>query len=146
MRSGFSRVRIDGQMHLLEDEISLVKNNKHTIEVVIDRIRLKEGAEKRLADSLELALSRSGGLAIVQNNDTDEEMLFNENYSCADCGVSIEELSPRMFSFNSPFGACPACTGLGFISKVDESLIISDPNLSLAEGGRTRLRLESLGA
>ena len=133
-KSGYARVRVDGEMLLLEDEISLVKNNKHTIEVVVDRIRLRDGMEQRLADSLETALKLSGGLAIVLDMDTKEEQLFNENYSCATCGVSIEEISPRMFSFNSPFGACPACTGLGVILKIDESTIVSDPNLSLAQG------------
>ena len=92
-------------MRQLEEEITLVKNNKHTIEAVIDRIRLREEVRRRLSDSLETALKLSGGLVIVQNADTQEELLFSENYSCPDCGISIEEISPRMFSFNSPFGA-----------------------------------------
>lgn len=133
-KSGYARVRVDGQMYLLEDDISLVKNNKHTIEVVVDRIRLKEGISGRLADSLETALHLSGGNVIIQNADTDEEFMFNENYSCPDCGISIEELSPRMFSFNSPFGACPDCAGLGVILKIDESSVVSNPNLTLREG------------
>ena len=109
-KSGYSRVRIDGQMHMLEEDISLGKTLKHTIEVVVDRLRIREDITRRLSDSLETALKLSGGLAIVQDADSGKEMLFNENYSCPDCGVSIEELSPRMFSFNSPFGACPECT------------------------------------
>lgn len=133
-KSGFARVRVDGQMHLLEEEISLVKNNKHTIEVVVDRIRLREDVRRRLSDSLETALKLSGGLVIVQDADSGKEMLFSENYACPDCGISIEEISPRMFSFNSPFGACPDCTGLGVILKIDESTIVQDENLSIAQG------------
>ena len=133
-RSGFARVRVDGEMHMLEDEISLVKNNKHTIEVVVDRLRLREDIRRRLSDSLETALKLSGGLVIVQDADSGQEMLFSENYACPDCGISIEELSPRMFSFNSPFGACPDCTGLGVILKIDESTIVQDENLSIAQG------------
>ncbi|MGI6664492.1 MAG: excinuclease ABC subunit UvrA [Christensenellaceae bacterium] len=133
-KSGFSRVRIDGEMRLLEDEISLAKTRRHTIEVVVDRLRLRPDIQRRLADSLETALRLSGGLVIIQNADSDAEMLFSENYSCPDCGVSIEELSPRMFSFNSPFGACPECTGLGVLLVIDESSILTDENLSLREG------------
>ena len=133
-KSGFARVRVDGQMHMLEEEISLVKNNKHTIEVIVDRLRLREDIRRRLSDSLETALKLSGGLVIVQDADSGQEMLFSENYACPDCGISIEELSPRMFSFNSPFGACPDCTGLGVILKIDESTIVQDENLSISQG------------
>lgn len=133
-KSGFARVRVDGEMRMLEEEISLVKNNKHTIEVVVDRLRLREDIRRRLSDSLETALKLSGGLVIVQDADSNQEMLFSENYACPDCGISIEELSPRMFSFNSPFGACPDCTGLGVILKIDESTIVQDENLSIAQG------------
>ena len=133
-KSGYSRVRIDGEMYLLEDEINLAKTIKHTIEVVVDRLRIRKDIARRLSDSLETALKLSGGLAIVQDADSKQEILFNENYSCPDCGVSIEELSPRMFSFNSPFGACPECTGLGLLLKIDENSLVSDPNLSIAEG------------
>ncbi|PWL49612.1 MAG: excinuclease ABC subunit UvrA [Clostridiales bacterium] len=133
-KSGYSRVRIDGEMYLLEDEINLTKTIKHTIEVVVDRLRIRKDIVRRLSDSLETALKLSGGLAIVQDADSKQEILFNENYSCPDCGVSIEELSPRMFSFNSPFGACPECTGLGLLLKIDENSLVSDPNLSIAEG------------
>ena len=132
--SGYSRVRIDGEMRLLEEDISLGKTFKHTIEVVVDRLRIRPDIARRLTDSIETALKLSGGLAIVQDADTLQELLLNENYSCPDCGVSIEELSPRMFSFNSPFGACPECGGLGVLLKIDETSLVSDPNLSIAEG------------
>lgn len=121
-------------MQLLEDDIKLEKNKKHTIDVVIDRIKLSKEQVSRLTDSLETALKLSGGLAIVENNDTGEEKVYNENYSCPDCGVSIEELSPRMFSFNSPFGACPDCMGLGVILRIDESSIVKDDSLSISQG------------
>ena len=133
-KSGYSRVRVDGQMRLLEDEIKLEKTKKHTIEVVIDRIKLREEQRSRLTDSLETALKLSGGLAVVENNDTGEERIFNENYTCPDCGTSIGEISPRMFSFNSPFGACPECMGLGVIMRIDESSIVRDDSLSIAQG------------
>lgn len=133
-KNGYARARIDGEMYLLEDEINLEKNKKHTIDVVIDRIKLREEQRSRLTDSLETALKLSGGLAIVENHDDKSEHVFNENYSCADCGVSIEEISPRMFSFNSPFGACPDCMGLGVILRIDESTIVRDDNLSISEG------------
>ena len=133
-KTGYARVRVDGEMRLLEEEISLIKNNKHTIEVVVDRIRVRPDSAKRLADSLETALKLSGGLVIVQEVDSGEEFVFNENFSCPDCGLGIDEISPRLFSFNSPFGACPDCTGLGVILRVDESLVVSDPNLSLNQG------------
>ena len=133
-KTGYARVRVDGEMRLLEEEISLIKNNKHTIEVVVDRIRVRPDSAKRLADSLETALKLSGGLVIVQEVDSGEEFVFNENFSCPDCGLGIDEISPRLFSFNSPFGACPDCTGLGVILRVDESLVVSDPNHSLNQG------------
>ena len=133
-KSGYARVRVDGEMYLLEDEINLVKNNKHTIEVVIDRIKLKQGSESRLADSLETALKLAGGLCEVYDHDKEEIRMFSENYACPDCGISIDEISPRMFSFNSPFGACPECSGLGIIMRIDERAVISDPEKSLSEG------------
>ncbi len=134
-KDGFTRARVDGQLYVLEDEeISLVKNKKHTIEAVVDRLKIKEGQEKRLTDSLETALKLSGGLVTIYNLDTDTEQLLSENFACADCGISIDEISPRLFSFNSPFGACPACTGLGVIMKVDPDSVVYDENLSLNEG------------
>lgn len=133
-KSGYARVRVDGQMQLLEDDIKLEKNIKHTIDVVIDRIRLREEQKSRLTDSVETALKLSGGLVAVNDADTGEEKIYNENYSCPDCGTSIEELSPRMFSFNSPYGACPDCMGLGVILKIDESTVVRDENLSISQG------------
>lgn len=133
-RSGYSRVRVDGEMYEFGDDIDIIKNNKHSIEVVIDRLKVKPENKKRIADSIEAALKLSGGLVILQNGDTGEQTLMNENYSCSDCGISIEEISPRMFSFNSPYGACPACTGLGSILKIDPALLVPDDSKTLAEG------------
>ena len=133
-KSGYVRVRVDGEMFELSDEIKLVKNNKHNIEAVIDRLKIRQGIEGRLADSLETALKLASGLVTVYDHDNDRARMFSENYACPDCGISIDEISPRLFSFNSPFGACPECTGLGIIMRIDERAVISDPNLSLAEG------------
>ena len=132
-KSGYVRVRIDGQMFELSDEIILDKKKKHSIEIVVDRIILRPDAASRVADSLENALELADGLALVGVIDG-EEMLFSQNYSCVECGISIEELEPRSFSFNSPFGACPACIGLGMQSKISPELIIAHPERSLAEG------------
>jgi len=133
-KQGFVRVRIDGELKELEPGLALEKNKKHTIEVVVDRIVVREGIRKRLADSLELALGLAGGLAIVQLVDEDRELVFSQNLACTDCGFSLEELSPRLFSFNSPYGACSYCTGLGFRLEVDPELVIPDGNKTLAEG------------
>ena len=133
-KQGYARVQVDGEMYLLEEEIKLEKNIKHSIDAVIDRIKIKAGSESRLAESIETALKLSGGLCNVYNFETQETRLFSENYACSDCGVSIEEISPRMFSFNSPFGACPECMGLGVIMRIDERAVIADPTKSLAEG------------
>ena len=132
-KDGFLRVRVDGEMRLLEDDIQLDKNKKHTIEVVVDRLVIKEGLAKRLADSLETAVKRSGGLASVLVH-PDGELIFSEKFSCVECGFSFEELSPRMFSFNSPYGACGSCSGLGFQAEVDPSLVVPNPELTLGEG------------
>ena len=135
---GYVRVRVDGEVRELTEEIKLKKNIKHDIELVVDRIVLRESNRKRLADSLELCLSLGNGLAQVAAEFPDggkEETLFSQNFACPDCGVSIEELSPRMFSFNNPMGACPACTGLGFSQYIDEKLMINDDNLTLRQGG-----------
>lgn len=145
---GYVRVRIDGEIRLLEEEIKLDKQIKHNIELVIDRLILKDGIEKRLADSLELALSMGDGLVMVflQKEDGDEEeLLFSQNFACLDCGVSIEEITPRMFSFNAPYGACPACDGLGFSMDIDENLLIKDENLSINEGGLVRWNAHTQG-
>ena len=132
-RSGFVRVRADGILYDLSEEIKLEKNKKHNIEIVIDRLILKSDIRSRLSDSLESAMSVSGGLVLidVQNG---EELLFSQNYACPDHGISIEELSPRMFSFNNPAGACEKCTGLGTFMKVDPALVIPDRDRSIRGG------------
>ena len=135
-RSGFVRVRADGILYDLSEEIKLEKNKKHHIEIVIDRLVLKEDIRSRLSDSLESAMSVSGGLVLIDVIGG-EEMLFSQNYACPDHGISIEELSPRMFSFNNPAGACEKCTGLGTFMKVDPALVIPDPNRSI-KGGAIR--------
>ncbi len=132
-KSGFVRARIDGSMYDLSEEIKLNKNNKHIIEIVVDRLMMKEGIKSRIADSLEAALKLSEGLVLVSVVDG-EEMLFSQNYSCPEHDISIGELSPRMFSFNNPFGACPKCTGLGIFKKVSPDLIIPDKRLSINKG------------
>jgi excinuclease ABC subunit A len=132
-KNGYVRVRIDGETRDLSEEISLEKNKKHTIEVVIDRIALKADSAPRLADSLETALKLGEGIVLVDVLEQ-EQILFSENFACPDCGIAIEELSPRLFSFNSPFGACPACTGLGANLEADIDLIIPDRSKSLNEG------------
>ena len=132
-RSGFARVRIDGNLYDLEEEISLEKNKKHTVEIVVDRLSLNDSVRSRLADSLETALNLTGGLATVDVIGG-EEMQFSQNYACPEHGISVDELTPRMFSFNNPFGACPTCTGLGTFMKVDPELIIPNKKLSIREG------------
>ena len=131
-KSGFARVEIDGSVFDLAEDIKLDKNIKHNISVVVDRLVVKSGIRKRLTDSLETALKLAEGLVVIQCDGKDE--LYSTNYSCPDCGISIEEIEPRLFSFNNPFGACPECKGLGFTSRVDEALVIGDPNRSLREG------------
>ena len=133
-KKGFVRVRVDGEMLELGEEIPrLDKQKKHTIEIVVDRLVVKEGMEKRLTDSMETALQMADGLAFVDiiGGDT---LYFSQNYACDDCGISIEELTPRMFSFNTPYGACPTCTGLGNIVKIDPDLVIPDRSLSINQG------------
>ena len=132
-REGYVRIRVDGTVYDIADVPALDKKFKHTIEAVIDRIVIKPGIEGRLTDSLETAFRLGNGLAIVAIVDG-EEMLFSQNYACPDCGISIEDLTPRMFSFNNPFGACPTCSGLGTLLKVDPDLVIPDQKLSLAQG------------
>lgn len=132
-RSGYVRVRVDGNIYDLSEEITLQKNIKHNIEIVVDRLVIKDSIRSRLSDSLETVFSLTGGLAVVEVVGG-EEMLFSQNYSCPEHDISIEELSPRMFSFNNPFGACENCTGLGVFMKVDPELIIPNPDLSIREG------------
>ncbi|MEE9552703.1 MAG: excinuclease ABC subunit UvrA, partial [candidate division Zixibacteria bacterium] len=132
-REGFVRVRVDGKVRDIEDEIQLDKKKKHSIEVVVDRLIIKNGIKKRLTDSLETALKLGGGMVIVERIGK-EELIFSEKFACQDCGISYEELSPRMFSFNSPFGACPSCSGLGYNMEIDPDLVVPDKNLSIAQG------------
>ncbi|KJS50380.1 excinuclease ABC subunit UvrA [Desulfosporosinus sp. BICA1-9] len=132
-KAGYVRVRVDGEIRDLSEEIELAKNKKHSIEVVIDRISLKPGSAERLADSLETALKLGEGNVIADITDG-EELRFSENFACPDCGIALEEISPRLFSFNSPYGACPACTGLGANLVVDIDLMIPNRSLSLADG------------
>lgn len=134
-KDGFVRVKVDGEMRLLDDEIVLEKNQKHTIDVVVDRIVKKEGYRTRLADSLETALKLADGEALVENLTKGEEKLFSANQACPICGFSVPKLEPRLFSFNNPLGACPDCKGLGTKSVVDDDLLIPDPNLSINQGG-----------
>ena len=131
-RSGYVRVRIDGNLYELSEEIKLEKNKKHTIEVVVDRLVVRENIRSRLADSLETALALTGGLASVLTDQ--EELMFSQNYSCPEHDISIEELTPRMFSFNNPYGACEKCTGLGTFMRVDPDLVVPNKNLSIRDG------------
>ena len=133
-RSGYVRVRVDGSMYELSEEIKLDKNKKHTIEVVVDRVVIKDGIMRRLADSVETAASLANGLVIADVVSENRQILFSQNYACPDCGISIEELTPRMFSFNTPYGACPKCDGLGMQLLVDPDLIIPDDSLSINGG------------
>ena len=112
-RGGYARVRVDGSLYELTEEIPLDKNKKHHIEVVVDRLIMKPDLARRLTDSVETAANLSGGLVILNELDGDKDTLFSQNYACEDCGISMPELSPRMFSFNNPYGACPVCSGLG---------------------------------
>ena len=134
-KSGFARVEIDGSVYDLSEEIKLEKNIKHNISVVVDRLIVKDGIRKRLTDSLETALKLADGLVVIECDGKSE--LFSTNYACPDCGISIGEIEPRSFSFNNPYGACPKCNGLGYTSKIDEKLVIGDPNRTLREGALT---------
>ncbi len=134
-KDGFVRVRVDGEQYdPTSEEIKLDKQKKHNIEIVVDRLVVREGIEKRLTDSLETALKMADGLVLIQMPDTGEEQLFSQNYACDDCGINIEELTPRMFSFNTPYGACPHCLGLGSVESIDVDKLIPDKNLSINQG------------
>ena len=132
-RDGFVRVRVDGEIRDLSEKINLEKYKQHTIEVVVDRLVLKPDLAQRLADSIELALKLAKGLVTILTSDG-EDWIYSEKFACPDCGFSFEELTPRMFSFNSPYGACPDCVGLGFKMEIDPELVI-DKERSLNEGG-----------
>ena len=134
-KSGYVRVRADGSLFDLSEEIALDKNKKHSIEIVVDRLVVKPDFTQRLTDSVETASGLSGGLVIIDIPDQQREMIFSQNYACEDCGISIEELTPRMFSFNNPYGACPTCGGLGVQLRADPDAIIPNPELSIMDGG-----------
>ena len=134
-KSGYARVRCDGILYDLSEEIALAKTKKHNIEIVVDRLVMKPDIARRLTDSLETALNLSDGLVIVHLVTDDTELSFSQNYACEDCGVSLQELEPRMFSFNNPYGACPHCSGLGYQLKVDPELVMPNRSLSILEGG-----------
>ena len=133
-KQGFARVRLDGIQYDLTEEIKPEKNKKHTIELIVDRLVLKEGIRRRLTDSIETACVHSAGLVTISIPGQEEELSFSQNYACEDCGISMTELEPRMFSFNNPAGACPSCTGLGFQLIADEDLVIPDKEKSIFEG------------
>lgn len=141
-KSGFVRARIDGNLYDLSEEINLDKNKKHIIEIVVDRLVVREGIEKRLADSIETVLDLADGLLIVDVIGG-EEMHFSQSFSCPDCGISMEEIEPRSFSFNNPFGACPDCFGLGYKMEFDLELMIPDPSISIADGAITVMGWQS---
>ena len=133
-RSGYVRVRVDGNLYELDEEIKLEKNKKHSIEIIVDRLIIRPDIRQRLTDSVETAAKLSGGLVIVNLLREEKDLSFSQNYACEDCGISMEELTPRMFSFNNPFGACPTCTGLGNQLKADPALIVQDGEKSILDG------------
>ncbi len=133
-KQGFSRVRVDNILYDLSEELALEKNKKHTVELVVDRLVIRPGQRRRLTDSIETACNHAGGLVTISLPDSGEELSFSQNYACEDCGISLTELEPRMFSFNNPAGACPACTGLGFQLIADEDLVIPDKTKSIFDG------------
>ena len=133
-KSGFVRVRVDGIQYDLNETIPCEKNKKHTVELVVDRLVIREGQRRRLTDSIETACAHSGGLVVIHLPDKDEELSFSQNYACEDCGISMPELEPRMFSFNNPAGACPSCSGLGFRLIADPDLVIPDKEKSILQG------------
>ncbi len=136
-KSGYVRVRVDGILYDLSEEIHLEKNKKHTIEIVVDRLILRSNIQKRLTESMETAMALTGGLLVVQLMESGEELVFSQNFACPDCGISLAEVEPRLFSFNNPSGACPHCAGLGVQMKFDPDLIVPNPALSIRQGAIT---------
>nr|MCR4935927.1 excinuclease ABC subunit UvrA [Oscillospiraceae bacterium] len=135
-KAGYVRARVDGTVYELSEDISLEKRKKHSIEVIVDRLVVKPDLNRRLTDAVETAAKLGGGLVnvIVRDGEGERELRFSQNYACDDCGISIEELTPRLFSFNNPFGACPVCSGLGIQRRIDPELVIPDRSRSLAQG------------
>ena len=133
-RSGYVRARVDGNLYELDEEIKLEKNIKHSIDIIVDRLIIRPDIQQRLTDSVETASALAGGLVVINLLREEQDLMFSQNYACEDCGISIEELTPRMFSFNNPFGACPTCTGLGSQMKVDPVLVVPDGSKSILEG------------
>lgn len=134
-KSGYVRARVDGSIYDLGETIPLDKNKKHSIEIVVDRLMVKPDSAQRITDSVETASALAGGIVVVDLPDEERELMFSQNYACEDCGISIEELTPRMFSFNNPYGACPTCTGLGVQLRVKPEMIFQDKSLSILDGG-----------
>ncbi len=145
-KSGYVRVRVDGILYELSEEITLEKNKKHNIEIVVDRLVVKEDMQKRLTESLETVSALSGGLIIVDVNMGEKELIFSQNFSCPDCGINISEIEPRLFSFNNPAGACPVCTGLGRQMKFDTDLIVPNKELSILQGAIAAPGYQSMGS
>lgn len=143
-KSGYVRVRVDGLLYELSEKIELEKNKKHTIEIVVDRLVVKEGIQMRLTESIETVCALSGGLLIVDLNQGEDELLFSQNFSCPDCGIDLMEIEPRVFSFNNPSGACPTCTGLGMQMRFDEHLIVPNDALSIDQGAITAPGYQSI--
>lgn len=133
-KEGFVRARVDGEVVELSDDLDLDRKKKHNIELIVDRLVIREDIRSRLTESVEIALKNANNLVLIEDVTNKKEMLFSGNYACPDCNISFDELSPRMFSFNNPFGACPSCTGLGFLMKMDEDLIVPDRNKTLYDG------------
>ena len=133
-KAGYVRIRVDGNLYELSEDIKLEKNKKHNIEIIVDRLIVKEGIEKRLTDSIETVMALSDGIMEIDVNGGEDTLNFSESFACPDCGISVDEVQPRSFSFNNPFGACPDCYGLGYKMEFDEKLMIPDESLSLNEG------------
>lgn len=133
-KEGFVRARVDGEMVELSDDLDINRKKKHNIELIVDRLVINDDIRSRLTESVETALKHANNIVIIDDATHKKEMLFSQNYACPDCGISFEELTPRMFSFNNPFGACPSCTGIGYLMKIDEDLIIPDKNKTLYDG------------
>ena len=125
-KEGFVRARIDGETIELSDDLDIDRKKKHNIELIVDRLVIKEDIRSRLTESVEIALKHANNIVIIEDSTNKKELLFSQNYACPDCGISFEELTPRMFSFNNPFGACPTCTGIGYLMKMDEDLIVPE--------------------